>query len=217
MSLLKGFRKLLSDEFPHVVGIFPIPVLFNKLDLDTVQLVEELRKNYSMVNPNTNGNMTTENIQLLNEPPFADLKEKILLEADKFMREVLNYRFDSVFITTSWANINPPGTNHHTHIHPNSIISGTYYLQTKENCGNLVFSKPQKEIIPALREDVPLDNFSTSSWPVAPFDNLLVMFPSNLTHFVTQNESDENRISLSFNTFVRGEMGDNTALTYLKV
>ena len=207
----------MSDEFPHIVGIFPTPVYYNKLAFDTAAMVEELRNKFNLVNPNMNGNMTSENIQILNEPAFENLKEVITMEANKFMRDVLSYRFDSVFITSSWVNINPPGTNHHTHIHPNSIVSGTYYLQTKEGCGDLVLSKPQKEIIPALREDIPLDNFSTSSWPISPFDNLLVMFPSNVTHFVTHNESDENRISLSFNTFVRGEMGSNPALTYLKI
>ena len=35
----------------------------------------------------------------------------------------------------------------------------------------------------------------------------LVLFPSTLLHAVAKNKSDVERISLSFNTFIKGQLG----------
>jgi len=43
----------------------------------------------------------------------------------------------------------------------------------------------------------------------------LILFPSNLTHSVPLNQFEEERISLSFNTWPKGNMGDINSLTYL--
>ena len=43
----------------------------------------------------------------------------------------------------------------------------------------------------------------------------LILFPSNLSHSVPANQSDEERISLSFNTWCTGSLGDIRSLTYL--
>ena len=37
----------------------------------------------------------------------------------------------------------------------------------------------------------------------------LVVFPSNLMHRVEENKSDENRYSLAFNLFCKGNLGHN--------
>ena len=43
----------------------------------------------------------------------------------------------------------------------------------------------------------------------------LIIFPSSLTHSVRANQSDEERISLSFNTWAKGSLGSERELTYL--
>ena len=43
----------------------------------------------------------------------------------------------------------------------------------------------------------------------------LILFPSNLQHSVPINNSDEERISLSFNTWAKGNLGNEKHLTYL--
>ena len=43
------------------------------------------------------------------------------------------------------------------------------------------------------------------------------MFPSKVTHGVQPNESEKERISLSFNTYVKGDMGSISGLSYLKI
>jgi len=43
----------------------------------------------------------------------------------------------------------------------------------------------------------------------------LILFPSNIQHSVPVNQSDEERISLSFNTWIKGNMGKEKMLTYI--
>jgi len=43
----------------------------------------------------------------------------------------------------------------------------------------------------------------------------LILFQSNLEHSVPTNQSDEERISLSFNTWAKGNLGNKKDLTYL--
>ena len=43
----------------------------------------------------------------------------------------------------------------------------------------------------------------------------LVLFPSNFIHDVPPTASKETRISISFNTFIRGNLGDETSSTAL--
>lgn len=45
----------------------------------------------------------------------------------------------------------------------------------------------------------------------------LILFPSNLEHMVEPIEGDQTRISLSFNTFPVGNIGEELGLTQLKI
>jgi len=49
--------------------------------------------------------------------------------------------------------------------------------------------------------------------PVVP--GLLMMFPSRLEHSVITKKESNNRISLAFNTFIKGDLGDQIGLTRL--
>jgi uncharacterized protein (TIGR02466 family) len=42
-----------------------------------------------------------------------------------------------------WVNIMPPGVVHSMHLHPLSVISGTYYVKTPANCSVLKFEDPR--------------------------------------------------------------------------
>ena len=43
------------------------------------------------------------------------------------------------------------------------------------------------------------------------------MFPSSTTHQVDLKKGNNTRISLAFNTFVKGTLGKNSGLTELKI
>jgi len=109
-------------------------------------------------------------------------------------------------ITQSWMNYNRAGERHHRHNHPNSIISGVFYVQMEENTSEFMVHRHMNSAVPVLD---PLPEYQTEwnapsmKFNPRPYD--LYLFPSQMLHSVTQNRSSVPRISISFNTFYNGE------------
>jgi uncharacterized protein (TIGR02466 family) len=105
-------------------------------------------------------------------------------------------------VESMWININHPYSYNSNHIHPNSYISGVYYVKVPENSGNLVLRHPSNLISIFTPSDVikQFNTMNSSKWNIIPNDGDLVMFPSWIEHEVTQNISGEDRISFAFNT-----------------
>ena len=59
------------------------------------------------------------------------------------------------------------------------------------------------------------NHFNSHNFSLAMNKGELILFPSNLQHSVPYNQSDEERISLSFNTWSKGSLGNIDSLTYL--
>ena len=105
------------------------------------------------------------------------------------------------FLGNMWANINPKGAMNRSHIHPNSLWSGVYYVKAPKNCGHLKIDDPRSI---ALMSRPRLKNIEhpTRLWREASFEAIagrLIMFPAWLNHCVDPNMSNELRISISFN------------------
>jgi uncharacterized protein (TIGR02466 family) len=98
-------------------------------------------------------------------------------------------------IDSAWFNINQKGAFNQKHTHPYSFFSGIYYVKTPAKCGNLILEDPRP---------VEIHNpFPDSKYPcisIEPIAGRLYVFPAYLQHSVEPNESDENRISIAFNS-----------------
>ncbi|MFK8139463.1 MAG: TIGR02466 family protein [Bdellovibrionales bacterium] len=132
---------------------------------------------------------------------FEDLKEKIDEHVAVFMKE-LEFELDSEELQMSncWANIMPTGTNHSGHIHPNSVLSGTYYLQIPEDSPSIKFEDPRLGLMmnsPRKIWDASEKNQHFVKLNL--MDGDLVLFESWLRHEVPANPSEFDRISISFN------------------
>jgi uncharacterized protein (TIGR02466 family) len=102
-------------------------------------------------------------------------------------------------IKSCWAIVNGKTAANSVHNHPNSILSGVYYLQATDNCGVISFQDPRSAaqmLVP------PMTEFSLWTLPkisYQPQAGTMLLFPSWLLHGVEMNMSDDLRISLSFN------------------
>lgn len=106
---------------------------------------------------------------------------------------------DSVlFVSNAWFNINQKGAFNQMHSHPWSFFSGVYYIKTPKNCGHLIFEDPRP-----VEVHNPFPDFKFPTVSIEPVAGTLFIFPSYLPHKVEPNESDENRISISFNASFR--------------
>lgn len=93
-------------------------------------------------------------------------------------------------INSMWANVNHQYCSNGAHVHQGTL-SGVFYLRVPKNSGKLVF------VNPSVRSDahpIRADNYS-----VQPELYALILFPSWLEHYVEQNLSSQERISISFN------------------
>jgi uncharacterized protein (TIGR02466 family) len=112
--------------------------------------------------------------------------------------------FDLV-ITQMWMNKNGPGDFNKPHVHPNSFLSGVYYVQTPPQCGNIEFYDPipgRTMIGYPVREG---GSGSSSSKEFMPEAGMLLVFPSWLQHGVQPNRSSDLRMSISFNVAYRAK------------
>lgn len=112
---------------------------------------------------------------------------------------------DTALIANGWVNVNPPGGYNAPHIHPDALISGTYYVAIPPAGSNPVggaieFSVPH----PTLKmSNVFVTPMLAERVRVMPEPGLVLLFPGTLTHWVHPNDSDADRVSISFNAVIR--------------
>jgi len=102
-----------------------------------------------------------------------------------------------------WININSFGHSNRRHTHPNSILSGCIYLKVPKNSGNIIFN-------PNLVNEYFFESFTEGNTDITsnettffPEEKKVIIFPAFLPHSVSKNHSNEDRISIAFNSFFK--------------
>jgi uncharacterized protein (TIGR02466 family) len=101
------------------------------------------------------------------------------------------------FQLQSWINLHDRGGFNFLHVHEGCLLSGCFYLSVPEGSGKLVFRDPRPGVIHGYVKGALPNGYSDIR--LAPEPGLLVLFPCWMEHFVEPHESDEPRISISFN------------------
>ncbi|MCA0432873.1 MAG: hypothetical protein LCH46_06385 [Proteobacteria bacterium] len=99
-----------------------------------------------------------------------------------------------------WVNVMPEGGSHTSHIHPNSVISGTYYVTVPEGAGPIVYEDPRLALMmaaPPRKGTTPRGMRGHVS--ETPRPGSLLLWESWLRHEVPLNKAEGERISVSFN------------------
>ncbi|WP_309087497.1 TIGR02466 family protein [Phenylobacterium sp.] len=132
---------------------------------------------------------------------FAELKSKLDRHARTFA-EALHFdlgrgrlKLDSV-----WVNILKPGAAHTGHIHPHSVLSGTYYVAVPPGASALKIEDPRLPLMmaaPPRRPDAPEE--AQPFVYLQPQPGTLYMWESWLRHEVPANRAKAPRVSISFN------------------
>jgi uncharacterized protein (TIGR02466 family) len=118
-------------------------------------------------------------------------------------------------ITQSWINKSNINSYRDPHIHTNSFISGVIYLT--DSLTPIVFHKPTKHLNWFDIESTKINAYNTHVYNQGVFKNMLLLFPSNLAHSVVMNTSNDPRISIAFNTFIKGNLGSRNRMTFLEL
>jgi uncharacterized protein (TIGR02466 family) len=127
------------------------------------------------------------------DPAFADLAKLLTRHAATFAADCTfdlprKPRLDSL-----WVNLLKSGGQHSGHIHPHSIISGTFYVEAPAGSGAIRFEDPR---LPLMMAAPPRADTFVS---VQPLPGLLLMWESWLRHEVLAGTGKGERLSISFN------------------
>jgi len=132
---------------------------------------------------------------------FSDLESAIAKHVAAFAREL---QFDlagrKLTLDSLWVNVMQKGAIHAPHIHPHSVISGTYYVAVPPKSGAIRFEDPRLAMLMAAPPKKPAARPENRSFvDVQPKAGTLLLWESWLRHGVEVNGARGNRISVSFN------------------
>ena len=193
-------------------NLFPTPVSFFELGREFSDEETDFLLNLEQ-KPN-DGNTTSKERHLLDNPKLASLREFMDASVSAYFKEIYSPKNEvSLRITQSWVNYTKPGQWHHKHAHPNSLISGVFYIKANKETDRIHFFKDGYQQI-----KLPVDQFNlynSESWWLPVGTGELILFPSSFTHMVEAIKGEDLRVSMSFNTFPVGYVGDDDSLTGL--
>jgi len=194
--------------FPTALGMAQIGRLITKDEMDYF---------YSLEMGRNSGNLVSVERRVLDSAAMTDIRAFIEQNIETYLREIMCGSPEvRLVITQSWVNVTQPGQFHHHHKHPNSVVSGVFYPQATAERDRIHFSR---EVGPeTIRIDpTEFNTFNSSIWWIPVRTGTLVLFPSGLHHKVEEVTAGDERISLSFNTFPVGNVGNRNDLTGLYV
>ena len=199
---------------PIIHSLFPTPVFFSSLERKLTPLETKFLNKKEKDTYNNTGNITSNDNYVLNEKPFLNLKNELDLKVKEYFDKIIcPSNKVKPYITQSWLNYTKRNQYHHKHQHPNSLVSGVFYINADEKLDKIKFFKEDYQ--PIKLEIKEYNLFNSQSWWFTVKTGDIVLFPSSLTHMVETKEGDNTRVSLAFNVFVEGKIGDNKGLTEL--
>jgi uncharacterized protein (TIGR02466 family) len=132
---------------------------------------------------------------------FDDLKRRIDKHAATFSDEVgFELAGGKLKMDSLWVNVLPPGGIHTSHIHPHSVISGTYYVSIPDGASALKLEDPRLAMMMAAPTRKP--GAAPDLQPfvfLSPVEGEVILWESWLRHEVVLNRSRDKRVSVSFN------------------
>lgn len=207
---MSNFKAVLHQVFPSPIISFEEKYTLSKSELKFINI---LKKDTSI---NGNGNLITLDQKVLENKPLKKLKQYLTKKLNYYFYEALEFdSTNSIYITGSWINYNSIGTSHHVHRHANSFMSGVFYIQAIDD--SIVFHSNFNNFIMELNNKKNRTFSENDTYTMKVNTGETIIFPSTLKHGVPENKKDYERISLSFNTFIKGRIGDPKTSTLLEL
>jgi len=199
-------RGSIHSLFPTAVMIFTLDDPVTELELKTIQSLD-YHENV--------GNRTSNNSNLFELKALSRLRDTATDYLNQYIAKIYDTSNDvEAYVTQSWANYTKGSEYHHRHSHANSFLSGVLFVESNKD-DKIQFYTPvghrgQLKLAPKN-----FNQFNSTTWWLPAEKNSVVIFPSWLTHEVPITNRQTDRISLAFNSFVKGTVGDGSKLTEL--
>ena len=199
-----------------IMGIFPSPIYSSKLNRplskEELSFIDKTKKDVYK----NKGNTTSNDKNILENEVFKNLKDDLYLRVKDYFDKIISTTNNiTPYITQSWLNYTETNQYHHKHTHSNSLVSGVFYINCHEEYDKINFFNDNYKSIVFDIENYNL--YNSVSWWYTVKTGDIILFPSSLPHMVETKQGNNTRISLAFNVFVKGDIGNNNRLTYLKL
>ena len=206
----------LHPLFPQAFGYASAPELITSKVLAAANQQERTHNTYNEISAD---NKILAHVDQYLATREAGILDFILPKLEEFYEKVfgisvtpqLNPQF-----TQSWLTYSRKGQKMHGHKHPNSLVSGVFYINAVDGLDNIVFTK-----------DTQYQHYSWPSWPTSVYSGTeyiipvksgdLILFKSDVHHNFNEVQHDEERISLAFNSWLSGSVGEREGLTHLEL
>ena len=129
-----------------------------------------------------------------------EMFEPLINEIREFCSN-LPLNIKEIIIPQLWVNVNKRGDWNIIHQHGQYDLSGTYYVKVPKDSGRLVFRDPRPAAIGNKFMINRFDNGEIKNVNV--MEGMLGIWPAYLDHFVEPSNTDEERISISFDIIAR--------------
>jgi uncharacterized protein (TIGR02466 family) len=201
-----------------MINLFGTPVYFNKIQINNEEKNFLINEKYERLH--INNGYVSKNKLILNNKKINNLKKNIINCLNDYLYNKLKVKKKIKFkLLNSWCMKHKKNDYSDEHNHPNSFISGIFYIKTNEKSGDLIFKKNHDNIFPQTIK-IEFEEFNlinSDFWYVKPKEGDILLFPSNLKHLVTKNNSEEDRYCCAFNFYPKGIFGSNENFDYLKI
>lgn len=200
----------------ELINLFAVPVYKASLGRNFEQTELDYINAQLQVPVQAISNYSSQNKSVLNDPAMNALRQFAQTHLNKYFETVYDTENDArLVITQSWLSLTGKGGAHHTHSHPNSIASGVIYINLAANDGINFYRDEDRqwfELKPRKR-----NYYNAFSYFVEASIGDIIIFPSHIKHGVRTVESDIHRVSLAFNTFISGEIGEEGFSNQLRI
>ena len=185
----------------EITSLFSIPICEHHYD-DLGDLEEECIRRSTLDSGRiaSNSGGWQSNYIYPDDDYFSEFILEMEKQANNFAKGLEIYQKGK--IANLWININGYKDSNRRHHHPESIISGVFYVKVPDKSSKLRFFHPSVDLMSrdwGLNVNLKCNKYTSSIWEILPEEGKLLLFPSWLEHEVDQNLSQEKRISISFN------------------
>ena len=205
---------------PTIETIFPTSILLNnigrpftkeELDFCNSNLSKDSEVSYMGM-----GNRLSKNHRIIENDVMKSIREFMEYHLEFYFRNIICAQSDAeLFVTHSFFNYMRKGEVHTALVHPYSYLSAVLYISADKETDKICFSKSPRGDYPIRVDNIQQNMYNTyeAAMPVGTGD--LVIFPSSIVHGVNPKLNDNLRISLVFNTFIKGTVGNYSEYTDL--
>ncbi len=132
---------------------------------------------------------------------FDGLRAEIDRHVRRYARALdWDLRGGRLLMTDCWLNVMPRGCAHSFHLHPQAVVSGTYYVKTPRGCSGIKFEDPRLSRLmaaPARKAGGRPEQRPHIEYPARA--GQVILFESWLRHEVPASPTEQERVSISFN------------------